>query len=118
MATAQTDYRPAVSNNLDRKRKHVAVVDTKDSKKERIENEASHNIQEDDSEVSLAPTVDNIPTEMLSLNWHDYQDSSESSDSDRFYLKSLLHYFEMLDTSRKLIVRAKIDKIFEQVLSM
>lgn len=46
------------------------------------------------------------------LNWGDNKDSCRGCcDSDRFYLKSLLHYFSKLDYSRKLEVREKIDRI-------
>lgn len=87
------------------------------SKKRR--NGGNHNINdlvtvlgaEIERSASMATTV--------SLNWEDHQDSGRRCDSDRFYLKSLLHFFERLDLPRKLIVRAKIEELLkEEVYNM
>lgn len=87
------------------------------SKKRR--NAGNHNINElaavlgaeIERSASMASTV--------SLNWEDHQDSGRRCDSDRFYLKSLLHFFERLDLPRKLIVRAKIEELLkEEVYNM
>lgn len=72
------------------------------------------NIERTSSSVTLDYIADSNTIEIASdctLNWNDKNDSHLIEDSDRYYLKSLLPYFEKLDAVQKLAVRTKIDRI-------